>query len=540
PAGQATQDVPVAQLFDAQDGYNGLIGREVTYDGRSWTYDGYVSDDGQTRYQLVDPSNASNRVFVPIEDSAQITFGGDAGGQYSFADVRHEVVRIRPEGGTQTVTAQLEPGQSFEARLVGRELEGVYTVTVGEDGTLTAVGNERSGAEVSLPISASDIAPRYTETYSPDFDATFDVDTFVHQESVQSTRALTTEPTGRPIRDPQLGTLEKGVMANLTRGPETSQTVANFIETNSANVPDGETPKLTLFNIAFRDEGEASDIFDAVSSFRDMHGPDAEITVVMDQSRFLPPRDGDAVDRVMNQLEDIGADVQFFRGEEGGQVIHAKGAIVNDEVLFSTGAFIGYSDSKADVTVELPDGAARSFSNYVDAAVTGDATVAERQAMAADLASQGVLVNDPVAGVAYISRAQDALITGANETLLVSVSELTNPDTALSIADAAARGVDVTVQYRDIDPVSANILKQAQEDFGNLKLEDVSDWTPRPHYNVVVADDTQAYVGTAYLWPNQDSMVQHARSFENGVILDGGAASDLATQIEMLSQTQPQ
>lgn len=60
-------------------------------------------------------------------------------------------------------------------------------------------------------------------------------------------------------------------------------------------------------------------------------------------------------------------------------------------------------------------------------AVHGDATHERRAELAAELARLGVIINEPVAGLTYVSRAQDALIRGAHLNLTLSLSELIDP-----------------------------------------------------------------------------------------------------------------
>ncbi|KAF9283091.1 hypothetical protein BGZ68_005577 [Mortierella alpina] len=101
----------------------------------------------------------------------------------------------------------------------------------------------------------------------------------------------------------------------------------------------------------------------------------------------------------------------------------------------------------------------------------------ERRAqLAAKLASNGVVINDPVTGLTYISRAQDALIRGAARELMVSISELVDPSITQILIGRAASGVEVLIQVRELDPVSQWLLTDAKTLYPNLQLEDSSSW----------------------------------------------------------------
>jgi hypothetical protein len=123
------------------------------------------------------------------------------------------------------------------------------------------------------------------------------------------------------------------------------------------------------------------------------------------------------------------------------------------------------------------------------------------------------------------------LITGAQRELLVNVSELRDPAVTRAIIESARSGVECLVQVRVLDPESRAMLDEAMAELPNLHVEDVMGWDPRPHFNLIVADNAQAYVGTAYLWPTQQSMVHHGRSFENGVLMQGTPVESLVRQL---------
>lgn len=519
------------------------VGREVSYQGDTWRFQALQSPGWQQGveergFQL---AHADGRTqFVPENRAVDIRMQLGEEGDYRFGDVRHGVIRMLPMEPDRDFTMPLAPGMSFEARLRDREMEGAYRITVGENGELTATGRIRNGTEVTQRIEASDIAPRYVDVRSPDFNDSFQVDSFAHREATTRNRAISTEPTGLPLRDPAFGNLDGNPGPQLALGAQSLETQADFIRRNAGNLEPGQTPTLTVFNIAFSNEGEARRVLDAMSDFREMHGPDAQIRIVAYEPSFRSFEGEPAYRELQQIIERDRIQVEFFGNDPAQrEVIHAKGVAVNDQVLFSTGAVIDGSRNKADISVQLPPDAARAFNAYLNEAVIGDADVGRRQQLAADAAREGVLINDPEARLPYIARAQDGLIRGAERELTVSVSELRNPETTRAIIERAEAGVNVQVQFREMDPESRQLLADAQQRLPNLQVEDVSAWQPRPHYNVIVADREQAYVGTAYLWQNQQDMLQHGRSFENGVLLQGDSVRQLQSQMEGLRFLQP-
>ncbi len=520
------------------------VGREVTYQGETLRFQALQSPGWQPGvdrrgFQLVDPDNPERTVFVPENRAVDIRMRLGEDGEYRFGDVRHGVIRMRPMEPDREISMPLQPGMTFEARLRDREMEGPYRIAVGDNGELTATGRIRNGTEVTQRIEPSDIAPRYVDVRSPDFNDSFQVDSFIHREANTRNRAISTEPTGLPLRDPAFGNLDGTPSPQLALGAQSLQSQADFIRRNAGNLDAGQAPSLTVFNIAFNNQGEARQVLDAMSDFRQMH-PDAPIRIVAYEPSFRSFEGRDGFDELQRIIQRDRIQVEFFGNDPAQrEVIHAKGVAVNDQVLFSTGAVIDGSSQKADISVPLPPDAARAFNAYLNEAVIGDASVARRQELTANAAREGVLINDPEARLPYIARAQDGLIRGAERELTVSVSELRNPETTRAIIERAEAGVNVQVQFREMDPESRRLLAEAQQRLPNLKVEDASAWQPRPHYNVIIADREQAYVGTAYLWQNQQDMLQHGRSFENGVLLQGDAVQRLQAQMEALRSLQP-
>jgi hypothetical protein len=551
PESQVVRNIPSEAMFvngaRRPDGSFEQVGREVTYRGETWRFDALASPGWQPGvtergFGLVDPKNPERKVFVPADQAGDITmrFAGD--NTYRLGDVRHGVIRLQPADPGPEILHRPRPGDRFEARLEGRELEGVKSITVGDDGRLSATGRLRNGMETTQTVQPTDLAPRWRDVDSPDFKDKFQVDSFSHREAAERSRALTTEPTGLPLRDPNFGTQPETVRPQLSLGAGSLDDQADFIRAQSARIPPGGDARLTVYNIAFNNQGEAQRVLDAIGDFRERH-PNAKIEVVAYKPSFDSFQGNKEEFAKLNQfIKDNGVDLKFMEGTTSRQVIHAKGVAVNDDVLFTTGAVIDASRHKADISTPLSREGGAAFRTYFDEAVLGDASNTRRQELAADLARHGVLVNDPVARLPYIARAQDGLIRGADRELFIGVSELQNPDTARDIVRQLGEkpNLKVEIQYREMDPQSQALLQQAQKDYpGRLQVQDVSKWEPRPHFNTIIADGQQAYVGTAYLWPNQQQMIHHGRSFENGVLLQGESVRQLQGQIESLRQLQP-
>ncbi|GAB0146753.1 stress-activated MAP kinase [Epichloe bromicola] len=252
-------------------------------------------------------------------------------------------------------------------------------------------------------------------------------------------------------------------------------------------------------------QGDALSVVNALVEFRS-HNPTADICIVASK---LGPTDFQESSGFLDYLDMLAESrirVDSFLGADGStrQVMHAKGIVVDDQVLFSTGAVMDTKTiTKANFSIELPNQAAKIFQSYVNEAAHGDATHERRAELAAELARLGVIINEPVAGLTYVSRTQDALICGARLNLTLSLSELINPFSTRTLIHCAARGVDVMIQVRGLDAVSLRLLTDAMARYPNLRLEDTNWWEPRPHFNFIVADGAAA----SYLWSTQRNMV---------------------------------
>ncbi|KAF7544676.1 hypothetical protein G7Z17_g9762 [Cylindrodendrum hubeiense] len=487
--------------------------------------------------KLVDPHTAKTRTITGAK-TRRVKFPS-AKGEHKLGPVKHGIIRMEPVASQATVGISLRPGHRFEARLYDRELEGPYSISVDNGGRLMATGVDRDGSSLQIAISPTEIAPRYKTIESLDFGSSFDVDMFLFCEDQLRSRATSVgaDPDGGPIQDPLFGTLPAGEMPLLTNGADHLAVFEDFIRDHAQPDTPSEKPRqLTLLNLSMSNQGDASGVLSALVDFRHQN-PNANMTIVVSK---LGPTDFQETPEFRTYIDILASNrifVDTFTGVDGPtrQVMHAKGIVIDHEVLFSTGAVMDtWPINKGDFSIELPPTAAVLFQRYTNEAIRGDATPERRAELAAELASCGVVINDPVAGLTYISRVQDALIRGASRELFVSISELVDPVMTQMLLDRVANGVDVTIQVRELDPVSIKLLMDALVLYPNLRLEDSSWWEPRPHWNTIIADGKTAYLGTSYLWPTQRNMLHQGRSFENGVLLNGDAAVSVRTQIDDL------
>ncbi|ENH71576.1 hypothetical protein FOC1_g10007814 [Fusarium oxysporum f. sp. cubense race 1] len=334
------------------------------------------------------------------------------------------------------------------------------------------------------------------------------------------------------------GTLSRGPVPLLTNGLDHLVVFEKFIR--DCTIASPKTPqqrRLTILNLSMCDQGDAKIVVDALIDFREQN-PDAIMSVVVSKLGPTIYQDTSACREYVKLLERNRIHIDMFTGVDGPtrQVAHAKAIVIDDRTLFSTGAIVDTKPiDKADFSIELPPTAAKSFQVYMQEAILGGVSNERRAHLGSQLASLGVIINDPIASLTYTSRAQHTLLRGARRDLLVSVSELVDPKITKLLVRRAANGVTVTIQVREIDAVSSRILTQATRRYGKrLSVEDVSWWEPRPHYNAIIADDSLAYLGTSYFWPTQRNMIHQGRSLENGVLLEGEAVKFLREQLDDL------
>lgn len=480
---------------------------------------------------LVIENGSGTRMIVSPADMKRVRFPS-ANGEHKLGPVKHGIMRMESviSRDLSQSRMQMQLGLKFEARLCHRELQGPYMIEVDKDGQLTATGLGPDGKLQCVPITPAHIAPRYVTVLSPDFGAGFDVDTFAHREDQLRAHAthVGANPDAGPIQDPLLGFLPPDTIPRLTNGAAHLGVFEEFIRKrlmpDEGNIAQRQ---LTVFNLSMTNQGDACHVLSALVAFR-RRNPTADMRIVV--CKLGPTQFQESLEfrQYLEILDQNDIQIDLFTGanEPTRLVMHAKGMVIDDQVLFSTGAVMDtWPINKSDLSIELPPDAAAVFCQYVNEAVNRDATHYRRAQLAAELADLGVIINEPVAGLAYISRAQDALIRGAHWNLTISLSELIDPAVTRLIICRASSGVNVMIQVRELDAVSAQLLALAMSRYPNLRLDDSSWWQPRPHYNVIIADGAAAYIGSSYLWSTQRNMVHHGRSLENGVLLRGKAAA---------------
>ncbi|KAJ9414347.1 hypothetical protein QL093DRAFT_2569198 [Fusarium oxysporum] len=475
-------------------------------------------------------------------DNLRAIFPGSKG-KHMLGPIKHGIVRMIPTASRQRIHKPLLPGITFEARLRGRELYGPFQIEAKKDGQLVAKHVLDGFCLIKFTIEPHQIAPSYVRVNCPDFGGCFDIDAFLYCEdklrcratSVKAIRAMRL-PTSD--RDPMFGTLSRGPVPLLTNGLDHLVVFEKFIR--DCTIPSPKTPqqrRLTILNLSMCDQGDAKIVVDALIDFREQK-PDAIMSVVVSKLGPTIYQDTPACREYVKLLERNRIHIDMFTGVDGPtrQVVHAKAIVIDDRTLFSTGAIVDTKPiDKADFSIELPPTAAKAFQVYMQEAILGGVSNERRAHLGSQLASLGVIINDPIASLTYISRAQHTLLRGARRDLLVSVSELVDPKITKLLVRRAANGVTVTIQVREIDAVSSRILTQATRRYGKrLSVEDVSWWEPRPHYNAIIADDSLAYLGTSYFWPTQRNMIHQGRSLENGVLLEGEAVKVLREQLDDL------
>ncbi|KAM0317979.1 hypothetical protein ACHAPQ_010817 [Fusarium lateritium] len=459
-------------------------------------------------------------------------------GEHRLGPIKHGIVRMIPTASRQRVHKPLTPGQKFEARLRGRELLGPFQIEARKSGQLVA----RHIYLLKFNIQPQEIAPSYVRVNCPDFGACYDIDTFLYCEDKLRCRATSVKAMRLPTNDcdSMFGTLSCGRVPLLTNGLDHLVVFEKFIRDCMIPRADARKPRrLTILNLSMCDQGDAKIVIDALVDFRKQN-PDAIMSAVISKLGPTIYQDTPAYNDYIKLLKDNLIQIDMFTGVEGPtrQVVHAKAIVIDDRTLFSTGAIVDTKPiNKADFSIELPPSAAKTFQVYMQEAILGGVNNERRAHLAAKLANLGVIINDPIASLTYISRAQHTLLRGARRDLLVSVSELVDPKIAKLLVRRAANGVTVTIQVREIDAISSKILTQAMRRYGKrISVEDVSWWEPRPHYNAIIADGSLGYLGTSYFWPTQRNMIHQGRSLENGVLLEGEAVRVLRGHLDELRE----
>ncbi|KAM0394761.1 hypothetical protein ACHAPZ_009499 [Fusarium culmorum] len=481
------------------------------------------------------------RTEVDEPDNLRVIFPSSKG-EHTLGPIKHGIVRMIPTASRRRVVKPMETGKRFEARLRSLELYRPFEIEVLKNDQLIARSVSSGNGGIRFPVEPHEIAPSYVRVNCADFGGCFDIDSFLYYEDKLRCRATSVKATKATWltsdRAPMFGTLSPGQVPILTNGLAHLKVFEKFIRDSTPRDSFQRIPRsLTVLNLSMCDRGDAKVVMDALIDFR-RHNPNARMSIMVAKLGPMAYLDIPEYQRYVKLLEENNIHVDMFTGVDGPtrQVVHAKAIVIDDRTLFSTGAIVDTKPiDKADFSIELPSTASKAFQAYMQDAVLGGASDEHRAKLAARLASLGVLINDPIASLTYISRAQHTLLRGARHDLLVSVSELVDPKITKLLVRRAANGVAVTIQVREIDDVSSKILTQAIRRYGKrISVEDVSCWEPKPHYNAIIADGNLAYLGTSYFWPTQRNMIHQGRSLENGVLLEGDAARALRGHLDEL------
>ena len=206
--------------------------------------------------------------------------------------------------------------------------------------------------------------------------------------------------------------------------------------------------------------------------------------------------------RSLSQLEPMMANGPAKLGAYGGLApdehpavfIHSKSLVANRELAtVNTVAIMGASrDPIFDVTALFQGRGARALDDLITAAVDNDLPRMRKTAVAA--AKLGILANDPLIDVAFLSQGMRQAIDIENQSLLVISKTLRDPDALARILAARQRGAHVSVRTWSLPPDVEQQLRDA-----GVELLTTDRWI---HGNLIVARGArQAVWGSAHLTP---------------------------------------
>ncbi|KAL4931105.1 uncharacterized protein BDV17DRAFT_280370 [Aspergillus undulatus] len=318
-----------------------FAGRPVILDGVLWRVISLEAtpDLQATALKLINPRDGPQSMFiVASSDAARAQFPSE-NGLHTLGVLKHGIVRMTSMTPRTEIRIPRRSGDSFEARLRGRELDGQYMIDVG-DGQLVATGIPYNGSGQSIVIDPAEVAPRYERVMSFDFGGSFDVDDFLFRED--EVRGQATIAGSRAL-DPLLGSLPSGTFPLLTNAGPASR----------CPEVDAHPRKLTVFNFSMSNQGDSRCVLHALLDFR-VQNPHAEVWTVASNPGPIEFQDSP---------------------EYNKYVMHAKRILIGTHMLFSTGAIMDTRPiDKADFSIELPSVAARAFQRYTDEAIHNEAT----------------------------------------------------------------------------------------------------------------------------------------------------------------------
>lgn len=182
---------------------------------------------------------------------------------------------------------------------------------------------------------------------------------------------------------------------------------------------------------------------------------------------------------------------------------------------------------QADVSIELAGDTARLLHDENVAAVDGHLPLQRR--LLDRLAERGIVMNDPIVGVAHLTSALDETIGAARHDLRIGVKWLNDRRTVDALVAARERGVDVQLAARDVPRKFQKRLEDAGVDFTDTT--DIERFAEPLHGNIVIADDARAVIGTAHPTKRALNRKPAYASRESGFVTDSAALIGLGHDV---------
>lgn len=174
---------------------------------------------------------------------------------------------------------------------------------------------------------------------------------------------------------------------------------------------------------------------------------------------------------------------------------HGKGIVARTpdghRGAITTAALIPESAGRFDLTALLDEPSSVALRDLLHASMYGTDAQVHAAAAAAEL--RGIVINDPLRGIATLRDGVDGLVGGARDRLLVATKKFADQDTVSNLAERAGDDVAVELATRTVRKADRRELRAAGVAVHELGIEGGS-----MHANAIVADG-RAYLGTAYL-----------------------------------------
>jgi hypothetical protein len=474
-----------------------LEGRTVIYEDQHWT----VSNSSWKSLTL---QYEGTEIVVPKDYFADITVEFAGGQKYALYPSQHNVFELKALADQKRIELPVSQLVPFQSRIKGHELDGPYSISLSDNGALIAEGRDKDGFVQTETITAADLSGNYSTFPSIDFNKTFPVDSFLAAESINKSNQL--------LSGKNMGFVSDEVNAELGLGEVIFDRAINLLETENSG------SDVHIWTYAFNSRDEAASFSNALIEYKAKF-PEANITLdtfwpEMDRSEGIDPLNKKLVEDGIITLRNVPYGSKF-------QLNHAKGMTVGDRGVLTTASFTHRSLSKADITLDVPSHTVNALNEYVAHAftrTTEEFPIAKRTELLTRLAQSGIVFNDPIARVNYAGAAPQYLVSQAQQNLTIWMSDINDYRALEAILDKSSQGVDIEIYGRDVHPgIEAALLGNP---FGNIQYTNTKKWPIYPHFNVVVADQTKAFVGTSYLWDAQVNTIHHGRGFESGMMIE--------------------